>query len=210
MKRSYKSGELRKDSLFLRNDYKLVGSYNMPLIKKCDIDISSIKLLGVDKVCITETSANIEKTIHFFVDDYKLDKYYYKPQKYLERLAQYPHLLTPDFSLYTDMPIALQIYNTFRSRWCGAYWQDYNLSVIPTVGWSTNDSYSFCFDGLEEESVVSISTIGNLLEKELFLRGYFEMIKRIKPKQILCFGKAFPEMGEEVIVVDYLSTTGRA
>ena len=125
-------------------------------------------------------------------------------------MAQYTHILTPDYSLYTDMAMPVQVINTFKNRWCGAYWQEHGLSIIPTVSWSTDESFDFCFDGLENGTVVAISTLGGLKEKNKFLRGYFEMTKRINPRQVLCFGKAFPEMGDEVIVVPYLEATGRA
>ena len=212
MSKGYSSKELRQDPLFLRNDFPISGKYGMPIIKKCDVDISTLNLIGSDKIKINETqmSLSILRTVHFFLDDNKLERYYYQPQKYIERLAQYPHVLTPDYSLYTDMSIAMQIFNTFKNRWCGAYWQEHRLSVIPTVGWSTNASYEFCFDGLENGTVVAVSTIGGLKNKDLFLRGYFEMKERIAPKQVLCYGNAFPEMGDEVIAVDYKKTIWRA
>ena len=31
------------------------------------------------------------------------------------------------------MPLSLKVYNTFRSRWCGAYLQSKGIKVIPTV-----------------------------------------------------------------------------
>ena len=187
----------------------MAGKYGIPLIKKCTLDIADLRLIGSDKIRITDKSTNILKAVHFYVEDNKLDRYYNQPQNYLPRLAQYPHVLTPDYSLYTDMPIALQINNTFKSRWCGAYWQDNGLSVIPSVSWSTEASYEFCFDGLEQGTVVAISTVGGLTNKDSFLKGYFEMKTRIKPKQTLCFGKPFAEMGDEVVFVNYLKTTGR-
>ena len=193
-----------------RDDFKSTGRWGIPLIKKSTVDITKIQLIGSDKIRIIDTTPNIMKTVHFFVDDIKLEKFYNNPEKYLYRLAQYTNVLTPDYSLYTGTPMALQISNTFKNRWCGAYWQEYSLSVIPTVSWSTEESFDFCFDGLEYETVVAISTLGGLRNKKLFLRGYNEMKKRINPRQVLCFGKAFPEMGDEVFVVDYLKTTGRS
>lgn len=209
MKRGFSCRELRQDPFFLRNDFAMIGKYGMPRIKKYDIDISGLQLIGADKIHVTDESDNIFKTVHFFIEDHKLDRYYNQPRNYLMRLAQYPHVITPDYSLYTDMPMALQIYNTFKNRWCGAYWQENGLSVIPSVSWSTEASYEFCFDGLEYGTVVAISTVGGLTNKDQFLRGYFEMKKRIDPKQTLCFGKAFTEMEDDVIVVSYLKTTGR-
>jgi hypothetical protein len=210
MSKSYTSKKVRQDSLLLRNDFNTVGKWGIPAMKKSEVDVSTLLLMGADKIKIADRGENLFKSVHFFIDDNKLDRYYNTPERYLERLAQYPHIFTPDYSLYTDMPPAIQIHNTFKSRWCGAYWQEHSLSVIPTVSWSTEDSYEFCFDGLEHETVVAISTLGALTNKELFLKGYFEMKKRIQPPQVLCFGKAFPEMGNEIIAVDYLQVTGRA
>ena len=209
MQSKYSSKSLRQNPKLLRNDFQTTGKFSMPVLRKCTVDITSIQLLASDHMRITDNSANILKTVHFFVEDNKLDRYYNDPEKYLSRLAQYPHILTPDYSLYTDMPMAIQIYNTFKNRWCGAYWQEYGLSVIPTVSWSTENSFEFCFDGIDYSSVVAISTLGGLTDKELFLRGYSELKARVSPAQVLCFGKAFPEMGDEVISVDYLKTTGR-
>jgi hypothetical protein len=209
LKRIYSSKELRQCPKFLRNDFATASKWGIPFLKKCEVDITNIQLIGSDKIRTNDTSINILKTVHFFVEDNKLGKYYSHPEKYLPRLAQYAHILTPDFSLYTDMPMAIQVYNTFKSRWCGAYWQEHNLSVIPTVSWSTDDSFEFCFNGLEYGTIVAVSTVGGLKNKELFLRGYFEMKRRINPNRVLCFGRAFPEMGNEVITVDYLETTGR-
>jgi len=205
----YSSKNLRQAPKLLRNDFATAGKWDMPLVRKCEVDIANIQLLASDHIRIIDDSENILRTVHFFVEDIKIDRYYNDPEKYLPRLAQYPHLLTPDYSLYTDMPRALQLYNTFKNRWCGAYWQENGLSVIPTVSWSTENSFDFCFDGIEYGSVVAISTLGGLTDKELFLKGYFELEARIRPTRVLCFGRAFPEMGSEVITVDYLETTRR-
>jgi len=206
MSKSYSSQEMRQSSLFLRNDYKATGFYNIPIVAKCDIDVSNICLIPSDKINKKETINNICKTIHFYVDDYKINKFYKNPHIHLPTLAQYRHLITPDYSMYNDMPIALQIESTFRNRWCGAFWQDYGLSVIPSIGWSTDESFNFCFDGIELGSVVSVCTVGRNIDKKLFLRGYDEMIERINPKQVLCVGKPFPEMGNEVFFAPHRET----
>ena len=207
---AYTSIKLRQSQKLMRNDFLKAGKWSMPIIKKCDVDLEKIQLIGSDKIRTSDRSMNINKTVHFFVDDNKLEKYYNEPERYLPRLAQYPHTLTPDYSLYEDMPIAIQIHNTFKSRWCGAYWQEHTLSVIPTVSWSTDVSYEFCFDGLQYGTVVAISTLGGLKNKKQFLKGYFRMKECINPKQVLCYGKPFSEMGDEVIFADYLKATGRS
>ena len=101
------------------------------------------------------------------------------------------------------MPKAIQLFNVFRSRWCGAYWQSQGLTVIPNVSWGDSSTFEFCFDGIEEGSIVAVGTIGCKRSKLAFMRGYNEMLKRIKPSAIICFGSPFSEMQGNIIAIDY-------
>lgn len=78
--------------------------------------------------------------------------------------------------------------------------------VIPTVTWSTPESFDFCFEGIEKHSIVAIGMIGCKRSKEDFLLGYNEMIKRIEPSAIIYFGTPFEEMEGNIIAVDYLES----
>lgn len=53
---------------------------------------------------------------------------------------------------------ALQLYNTFRNRWCGAYLASKDIQVIPTVNWGDENTFEFCFDGIPKGSIVAVST----------------------------------------------------
>lgn len=133
-----------------------------------------------------------ESTCHFFLHDYQFERVWNQPKKYLPKLSQYETLLTPDFSLFTDYPMAVQIWNTYRNRWLGCYWQDHGYKVIPTIVWSTPESFDFCFNGVEKGSTVAISTLGCLRNKdstELFMDGYNTMIDRLSPSMIILYGE---------------------
>ncbi len=47
--------------------------------------------------------------VHFFLDDYRFEAVWSRPKKALQALQPYRTLLTPDFSLYVDFPLSLQI-----------------------------------------------------------------------------------------------------
>lgn len=64
----------------------------------------------------------------------------------------------------------------------------------PTVSWGDENSFEFCFDGIEEGSVVAVSTYYRENCAEEFLRGYNQMLTTIKPSAVLCYGDLFPEM----------------
>lgn len=162
------------------------GKYNIPMLEPTDHVPS--KLQGFNYVL---NKPDHSAGVHFFLDDYQFERVWKRPDFYIEKLADFDCVLTPDFSLYTDMPRVMQIWNTYRSRLIGQIMQSWDMKVIPTVSWSTPESYDFCFDGLPHNSTVAISTIGVKRNKEgfrLWQMGVTEMIKRITPSRIIVYG----------------------
>jgi len=125
---------------------------------------------------------------HFFLDDYRFERVWSRPSVYINMLKQYYAVLTPDFSLYTDYPSTLNLYNTYRSRWLGRYWQEQGIRVIPTVGWAGTDSYEYCFSGVQKGSAIAISPPDLRKFKDGFYSGLQEAIRVIEPKAILSYG----------------------
>lgn len=196
------SVEFRNDPMFLRNQFENEGTFEMPKIKREEIDLENLELVGYDKL----NSSDDNQIVHFFLDDYKFEVMWKDPAPRIERLKSHKAVLSPNFSVYTEMPAAMKIYNTFRSRWCSAYLQANGVKVIPTLAWGGPETFWFCFDGIEQNSIVAVSTLGVRKEKDLFMQGYNEMLRRLKPSQIICYGKSFEEMKGNVIEVDYAKT----
>lgn len=194
--------EFRTDPMFLRNQFKGDGVFEIPKIKKEEIELENIELTGYDKLNEKET----EKIVHFFLDDYKFEAIWNDPEPRIEKLKKYKAVLAPNYSIYTEMPLSLKVYNTFRSRWCGAYLQSKGIKVIPTVAWGEPNTFWFCFDGIEKGSIVAVSTLGVRKEKSLFMQGYNELIRKIKPQAVICYGEPFEEMQGNIIPVDYAKT----
>lgn len=84
--------------------------------------------------------------------------------------------------------------------------QSNGIHVIPSVVWGEADTFGFCFDGIEKGSVVAVSTVGVRNEKDYFMAGYRELMKRIEPTAVICYGKPFEEMTGNVIHVSYEET----
>lgn len=164
------------------------GKYQMPIIDPEQHIPGS--LIGFNYAL---TSSDTSAGVHFYVDDYQFERIWNDPHKYIEVLHDFDCVLTPDFSLYMDMPYSMKIWNTFRSRLIGQMCQDAGLTVIPTVSWAEKETFDFCFDGLPEKSVLSISTIGVKNSPEamqIWKDGVDELIKRKKPKALLIYGGA--------------------
>lgn len=132
-----------------------------------------------------------EKGVHFFIDDYQFARLWNSPDAYFNLLRKFKCILAPDFSTYTDMPMALQIYNHYRKHWLARYFALRGITVIPTISWSTPESFEWCFDGEPQNSVVAISNVGCMRDeecKELFFKGFEEMKRQLSPSKILCYG----------------------
>lgn len=138
-----------------------------------------------------KTSKDKNVGVHFYIDDYQFERVWNYPEKYIDTLMEYECILTPDFSLYMDMPMPMKIWNIYRSRQIGAFYQSKGLKVIPTISWAEKGTFDFCFQGIPKGSIVSISTIGVKRDKDalkIWTDGVTEMIKRIEPSAILIYG----------------------
>ena len=160
--------------------------WQMPIIKN-DNFIPN-KLIGFN---YAKTSKEKNVGIHFYLDDYQFERLWNNPEEYVDILKQYECILSPDFSLYMDMPMPMKIWNIYRSRQIGQYYQNQGIKVIPTLSWAEPETFKFCFEGIPQDSIVSISTIGVKKNKEalkIWKQGVDELIKQIKPSTILIYG----------------------
>ena len=178
----------------------MIKSYDIPTIDAVEDtgDFDKFEWLGFN-YCKT-TKQRADKCVHFYLDDYQFERVYNSPYRYGDMLSEFKYVLSPDFSLYTDQPVDVQIFNHYKKHWCAAFWQEwFEMCVIPTICWGDERSYDFCFEGEPTESVVSVSSVGVCNNKktiELFHKGFMEMKKRLKPTKILFFGKPIEDSPE--------------
>lgn len=181
-----------------------IGEYDIPQIES--IQFNNAEFIGFNYARNAKEPEN--KAVHFFLDDYQFTRVWTEPDRYIPMLQRFKYVLTPDFSLYTDFPKPLQIYNHYRKHWIGAYWQMYGINVIPTICWSDQKSFEWCFDGEPTQSVVAVSSVGtqnNKEKKRCFLDGYHEMVERLQPTQIIFYGRVPDECKKNIIHIKQFS-----
>lgn len=184
--------------------YEGLGEYQIPQIKPCDY--GSCEWIGFNYALGAPDKA--KKGVHFFLDDYQFIRLWSDPDRYLATLQQYAYVMSPDYSLFTDFPKPLQIYNHYRKHWLAAYWQQNGIKVIPTICWSNEESFAWCFDGEPRHSTVAISSVGtqNSPErKQKFLAGYEEMLYRLEPTQIIFYGTVPEECKGNIVKIKQFS-----
>ena len=181
-----------------------IGEYDIPQIES--IQFNNAEFIGFNYARNAKEPEN--RAVHFFLDDYQFTRVWTEPDRYIPMLQRFKYVLTPDFSLYTDFPKPLQIYNHYRKHWIGAYWQMYGINVIPTICWSDQKSFEWCFDGEPTQSVVAVSSVGtqnNKEKKRCFLDGYHEMVERLQPTQIIFYGRVPDECKKNIIHIKQFS-----
>ena len=188
-----------------------VGRFDVPNIRPCNIDVSDAVVIGFN-YALTEKNPE-DKIVHFFLDDYQFERVWCNPDRYINLLKRFRAVIAPDFSLYTNFPRAVQIFNHYRQHWCAAYWQEAGINVIANPQWCLDDPscFDWCLDGEPHESLICVSTTGGFrsnLKKQLWLEGWNRIMEELQPSEILLFGKKFPEIeynGGNIIVAKNLN-----
>lgn len=162
------------------------GWYQMPTMTA--VQHIPTRLIGFNYLLSSE---EYDAGIHFYIDDYQFERIWRRPEKYMERLAMFDCALTPDFSLYMDMPRAMKVWNIYRSRLIGQMMQRHGITAIPTLSWAEEETFEFCFDGLERGGVVSVSTVGVKQSEEataIWNAGMTEAMRRLEPSCVVVYG----------------------
>ena len=83
----------------------------------------------------------------FFTEDFRFETCWNDPPKFAKWLvdSDFAGVLAPDFSSWTDWPLAVRLHQLYKSRWVTRYWQEAGIPVIPIV-----QSLGFCSLDLDE------------------------------------------------------------
>lgn len=151
--------------------------------------------------------------VHFYRHDYIFERVWKEPNRYLPILKRFQGVITPDFSLYREMPLAMQIWNTYRNRAIGYWLQNNGIDIVTNVRWGDERTYAFAFEGLPKGGTYAVCTNGCIqgkLDRYYFQKGLEKMVEVLNPDTILnyqgipedIFG-SYKEQGIEILTLDY-------
>ena len=148
------------------------------------------KLIAFSKAL---SSKDFDQWVHFYEDDYLFERIWRCPRKYLEILRRFNGVILPDFSLYRDMPLIMQLWNIYRSRAIGHWLQVNGIKVIPNIRYGDRRTFRVCCDGIGKHCVIAVGSHGNMKHKadrEIFLTGLDVVVKILQPSVIVIYGAA--------------------
>lgn len=145
------------------------------------------------------------KCVHFFIDDHKFEPLWSKPNKTLPPIQFLGQAISPDFSIDSDYPLAVNLWNVYRSRWLSRYWQEHSIDVIPNVTWTDEESFEYCFLGIPKYSMVAVGTVGvnSKVKKEVFRKGFERMLEEIEPSALIVYGETQPVQFDKYCSIVY-------
>lgn len=166
------------------------GEYNFPKMLPVHIDnLENIPLQGFNFALTEKHPQN--KGVHFFLHDYQFERVWKYPDRYVEVLKKFAYVLSPDFSPYGNTPKAIRIFNVYRNRWCGRYWQDQGIKVIPTITWGDFTDIEWYLEGVPKHSTIAISTMGEGRwgNYASLYTNWNLLLDILQPETILLYGK---------------------
>ena len=137
----------------------------------------------------------------FFLHDKIFEAVYNQPITTLNRVANSGiiGMLTPNFSLWVDTPIAMQIWAWYKTQWCGRFFQENGIKVMPTLNWSDENSYDFCFSGVPKnvkQVIVQCRNLSNDIARKRFIKGCYEARRRLNFEKMYIYGGNIPSTKE--------------
>ena len=192
---------------YLLEGAQYAGYYDLPVI---DVKVENLPkhLVAYSRLIFEEIEPNT--FCHFYEFDYKFDGRdgvwnsmvqgtYFKRGFNLDKLDKLSGIISPDYSLYMDMPRVMQIWNIYRSRTVCYRLNQLGYLCLPNIRWTDEESYKYAFGGIVEGSAMAVGTLGCSKEeydKYLFIKGFEEMIIRLKPSLIIVYGSLSKEIKE--------------
>ena len=139
------------------------------------------------------SSTDYDCWVHFYEDDVNFERIWNNPQKYLPILKRFKGVISPDFSLYRDMPLVMQQWNIYRSRAIAHYLQSNGVDVIPNIRYADSRTFNSSCIGIEKNVVIAVGSHGCIKckeDKKHFVAGLDFVVNTLQPSAIVVYGSA--------------------
>lgn len=175
------------------------NKYGFPLVDMCKIviELSDVDWIDFDTaISKSKRYRSIFENyngLHFYIDDYKFQRIWNYPNRYIDFLKRFDYVIMPDFSLYYNFPQALQIYNKYRNHWLAAYFSVNGVNIVPDISLSTPECFDWSAEAYPHNSLVAFCDVGSKRDKssrEVIPQAFEFMREKLTPSHIIYFTRA--------------------
>lgn len=127
--------------------------------------------------------------VHFFEDDFRFERVWNEPRKYLSKLSKFEGVIMPDLSTCIDFPRPLKMWNAYRNQLLGAWFQHQGLVTLPNA--RHQPDCDWLIEGLPRHSVIAIcgrALTKDVTERRRFVRDVRTTVDALEPTAIVYYG----------------------
>ena len=146
--------------------------------------------------------------VNFYIHDKAFQRIWNNPDKYLDHLKCFHSICGIDFTIDTQMPLVMQMWNKYRNMALDYYLIQNGIDVIPNINILPYKGCEWILEGFSVGGTVSCSTNGRVRSKksrEEFCQGFYEMCDIIKPNTVVMIGNMPDELSSPVPIINLKS-----
>ncbi len=160
-----------------------------------------VKLYNISTSC--QTLDFTSAIMAFYAEDSRFESVWAAPDKWATKIINSGLLgcVTPNFSLWPQQAVAVHIWQVYRSRWIGRYFQEAGISIIPDVNWAPGTDYAVSFAGIPVNAPcisIQVQTFSSKSDEDRHnvSSGIVAAVKMLNPQAILFYAS---KSGRELV-----------
>jgi len=146
------------------------------------VDVADVQYVSLSERCREKDRQNA--ILHGFSYDYQINCLWRNPSKYLKKLQQFRAVITPDYSVYTDLPRALRMHSAYKRQWLGRFWQENGVNVINCLSWAEGCIEDWTFAGIPKHSPVALSVATAGVDMNVEVVEITQIVEMLEPCQV--------------------------
>ena len=164
------------------------------------------KRIHKDSIARGERSYHVHAFIHCYIDDQKFagerEGIWRRWRFFYEVASHFEGILGVDFSTHADCPEPVKRIQFHKMRVIEHGAIQRGIPTIVNARWGTRETWSYCFDGLPENSVLSIGVVGSgltrLENRPVFDNGLRKLVEIKRPRSLVIVGSTNYPIFEEI------------
>ena len=160
--------------------------WEMPVVHRCDAH--PVRLVPFSWAMETGCR-DFDAFVHFYEDDFRFERFWGTPRRYLPRLRSFAGVVMPDFSCATDFPVPLKMWAAYRNQLLAAWMQHEGLTVIPSA--RAQPDCPWLLEGLPHGGTLAIcgrALVKDVAERRRFTRDVGTTVEELRPDAIAYYG----------------------
>ena len=132
---------------------------------------------------------SIDCFVHFYEDDFRFESVWSNPSRYLPSLSRFAGVIMPDFSTSIDFPKPMKMWNAYRNRLLGSWFQRNGIVTIPNA--RAEPGCPWRLEGLPHHSTIAVCGRGLVKrpdERKRFIRDLRVTMDVLEPTTLVYYG----------------------